>query len=877
MCLWWAYRWWYEPILPLESSFPSACRRTLTRLILSVSSHLSRKRPADIFLEFLTNASAIVIVFLSELSGALMDGGSPALSPVEAVELYLQENPESNLANMLDTEQQQKKLVTVANDLLHDFLDSRSYDCEAVRVFLREILAKVVLEMTVQSCSKPDWITDLILYLLEQGEPELMNAIDAGVGGATANGNQKAISETSLTGAFKDALMPSGYAMADGQNEQAESNRTKDPIEEAKRESKDLGTIPVDASERGQGQRASDLLKPRADTESLEPPVSPQRSRSLGDGHTWTAHDAGLLPSASSMSGAQPGSTFTSFDQIVPSHVPTALTSTIAPGNEAVSLRPTLQGARISILDDYGPDGNVLVRAKPTADYILQIEQASSQQPGWMITRKYVDFENLHEILRRISVISGLVNFTEQHSALPGWKGKRKSSLREELERYLSDALIYNRLAESEGMKRFLSKDQGLGSSSSSASGNLGFGFPSPATFETMGRGMIDALSNAPKGAAVGGKSLLGGVTGVLSGVGPKGQRKATSNKLASAESPHGIHQAESTSSSGGHDKYVPDSTTSSVMDSVRSHEIDSPNTSPHLSATKDNPLQIGHSQSKRPPDPRQRRTDENILADYDQDPSRSPTPRKSLSSDHEELHLPPPPSDIPDDYGSSIEPSRLSISSNDRSAVQSSTITFPTSAECTSQAATSSPLKVPDAGANASTVCSLSQTHTAITEDETQITVELVFAVINELYTLSSAWNIRRTLLSAARTYLLRPGNPNLEAIRSSVQNSVIDPYTSDSGVAALVEKGRENALPTDEERKAWPQPPSDEIKETRRMKARKILVERGMPQALMAIMGAAASSEALGRVFDCLQSDKVARGLVFHLLLQAIKAVMQ
>ena len=53
---------------------------------------------------------------------------------------------------------------------------------------------------------------------------------------------------------------------------------------------------------------------------------------------------------------------------------------------------------------------------------------------------------------------------------------------------------------------------------------------------------------------------------------------------------------------------------------------------------------------------------------------------------------------------------------------------------------------------------------------------VELLFAIVNELYTLSSAWNIRRTLLAAAKSFLLRPGNPSLISIQSMLQTSVIE-----------------------------------------------------------------------------------------------------
>lgn len=86
-----------------------------------------------------------------------------------------------------------------------------------------------------------------------------------------------------------------------------------------------------------------------------------------------------------------------------------------------------------------------------------------------------------------------------------------------------------------------------------------------------------------------------------------------------------------------------------------------------------------------------------------------------------------------------------------------------------------------------------------------------------------------------------------------------------------------RENALPTEEELKAWPKEMSVEDKEALRVKARALLVERGMPAALTSVMGAAASGEALGRVFDCLQVEGVGRGVVFGVMLQALRAIVQ
>jgi hypothetical protein len=154
-------------------------------------------------------------------------------------------------------------------------------------------------------------------------------------------------------------------------------------------------------------------------------------------------------------------------------------------------------------------------------------------------------------------------------------------------------------------------------------------------------------------------------------------------------------------------------------------------------------------------------------------------------------------------------------------------------------------------------------------------VAVELLFAVINELYTLSSAWNIRRTLLAAAKSFLLRPGNPSLLSIQSLIQSSVIDANTSDAGIATQLKKLRENTMPTDEERATWPDELSAEESEKLRARARRLLIESGVPAALMGVMGQSATSDALGRVFDCLQVEEVARGLMFGIVLQAMRTI--
>jgi hypothetical protein len=237
--------------------------------------------------------------------------------------------------------------------------------------------------------------------------------------------------------------------------------------------------------------------------------------------------------------------------------------------------------------------------------------------------------------------------------------------------------------------------------------------------------------------------------------------------------------------------------------------------------------------------------------------PLRSPS-EISLSN----LKLPPPPNEITDDYGSPTS-TRLSMDSHPRF---SNTFTSPTRTSLDQQGR---PLNINGSARRAAKYLP------PLSEQETRVAIELLFAVINELYTLSSAWNIRRTLLTAAKSFLLRPGNPSLISIQSLIQDSLLDAHTSDDGLATHIRKLRENSLPTEEERKAWPAELTAVEKEELREKARRLFIQSGVPTALMGIMGQSATNEALGRVFDCLQIEEVARGLFFGLILQAVRVV--
>ncbi|KAH6644397.1 PXA domain-containing protein [Boeremia exigua] len=902
-------KWWYSPILPAEDAFPNSCRQTLTAFMLSVSAHLSRKRPADNFVDFVTRSSSFMIILLQELSAAIMS--SPGDAPSEAVDIYLKKQRDSTLASILDTEYQTQQFSVAAEDILQNYLEHKTYNCMPARLFLHQILAKVILEMIVVSCSKPEFINGWIVYLLEDGEPELMNAIDAGVEGSSGQ----------LQNVKDNIEKTTGKIMSPERREhQRNVSRAQDAMDEAMHEAQRLSRMIAEEDAKrlkSMGESTSSLTDDQSasTTQGIVTPTSSQ-SEATAEGEA-----AGLgisaLPSQSSHQLAQasppPASpptaaeeskkAFTSFDQLLGNNPPTAL---LDDDERPVHTRVpplTLYNSTMSIFDDSMPGEKAVIRNKPNVEYLVQIEPSSHHHPGWMTARTYAEFETLHEVIRRIAAITGATGFIEAHAQLPGWKGHTKPSLRGELERYLNDAVKYKSLAESEGMKRFLEKE--LGTGKTPGSGFPGIGWAGQ-TFDTMGRGLgstFDALSKAPKEVAGGGKALFGGVTGVLGSVAPFGAKKnrdsVTSTTVTNAASASGSTASLSrTSTNTSEPLKTRHSRAESIVPELPTH-IRSESTL-SMASKRASMESLRNSNSPIIDQQPQREAQMERRPSYNPDGdgkrsgrssrygsragSRAPSPKRSMDltsalGGDQIMNLPPMPSEIEDDYNvalsrASLDPfharnaSRTSLTAstnNDPVPPVPSLPRRPSAISVTTSATTSpsKPVRKP-------------RTYNPISEPETTVLIELFFAVINELYTLSSAWTLRRTLLNAAKTFLLRPGNPQLASITALFQTT-LDSSTSDEGMARQLRKMRENALPTEEELKKWPQEASEEEKEKLRVKARRLLVERGMPSALTSVMGQAASGEALGKVFDCLQEPRVARGVMFGLVLQGLRAVTQ
>ncbi|EDU41368.1 PX domain-containing protein [Pyrenophora tritici-repentis] len=878
-------KWWYAPLLPTDHTFPDSCRQTFTAFILSISAHLSRKRPADNFLDFVTRSSSFMIILLQEIATAIQ--ASPGDAPTEAVDIYLKMKRDSTLANILDPDYQMKQFSVAAEDILQNYLDPKTYNCIPARTFLHQVVAKLVLEMIVVSCSKPEFINGLIVQLLEDGEPELLSAIDAGVEGGQIRNARKSVD-------FPEGS--EGANAAERREHKRVMSKAQEAMDDAMREAQLLSQMIAeeDAKRLKEEQKQSSSTLTLNDDQSestTQGIVTPSSSGSEAHGDTDMGNS---VLSRQSMSEAGPTSptraseeppkeeakkAFTSFDQLVLPQPPTALMDNPSPAEKPPPL--TLHNATMSIFDDSMPGEKGTIKSKPMAEYLIQIEPKSSHHPGWMTARKYTEFETLHEVIRRIAAITGSAAFSEAHATLPSWKGHTKASLRGELERYLNDAVQYQPLAESEGMKRFLDKE--LGSGKTPNSGFPGIGWAGQ-TFDTVGKGMLGALSKAPKEVAGGGKALFGGVSSAIgSVVAPLGGRKQRDSITSVTNTSSPPLSRTTTRQSRA------ESTVSELPTHIRSPSTVSLVTNLASKRTSIESLRDPHSpvidQQPGREAPMERRPSYNPDGDGKRSSvssrygsrsnSRAPGTREKIEElspmmgGDQILNLPPMPSEISDDYGA---PRSVPDTIQAQKPSRTSTDSVPSLPRRTSATSiTSSPIKSPPK--NRMSIV----THTPLSEPETTVLIELIFAVINELYTLSSAWTLRRTLLNAAKTYLLRPGNPQLSSITSLMQTTVLDDNTSDAGLAYHIRKIRASGLPTEEELKSWPKEMPEDEKEKLRVKARKLLIERGMPQALTSVMGQAASGEALGKVFDCLQDTRVARGVVFGLVLQGLRAITQ
>ena len=867
-------RHWYTPLLPGENNFPDSCQAVLTGTLLRVYSHVSQKRTPDTLMTCLVSTSNILIVFFRELSTAL-DSPNLQSAPGTSIACYVEDYPSSALAQLLDQDLQKRKYRLAAEDILQSFLERRLMECHPARTFLHEVLAGIILPMTVDKFSEADWINSWIIFLLDE-EVNETNPI------------------AQLGESFQNELETSHLQDREGcegnTKKEARLSKAEAAMQQAIKEAEEL-TKMIEEDERrkksGETRRSdhmsrSSMSLPSDGGDAILGIETPARSRA-----STTSTSPGRSDAVKKA--------FTNFDQIV--------TPSLPPPSDP---KESLHNAFITIMDlstspnQSSPTPDRPLRSKPLSEYLIQIEpHASYSIPGWIVTRKYTDIESLHEILVKLSVISGFGQFLLNHSDIPNWKGVTRDQLRKSLEIYLNDALRQKALAQSEGMKRFLEKGDSWTANSpvSNTLSNLTKGWPNPKLFKNVGGNVLGALTKGPQGA---GKAFL---EGVANGVGVMRRSQTPYAKLTQPEEgegegrrklPIGVYNPPKTVGEKGsvaivhesgvvHEDRVKEAGTNGISrprsDSLLDYldgeaEIDrtpgSRNEETEFSVPppmdmQDDFLDSSPTSIKRPPLPPRPVTTAAIpTGEVDAPEDVNPTHNQEEGKATGDISLSRPPEEM---------------SLNEATA---STSSLPLAAEFTQHSAPNPPLS-------------------SLSEQETQLIVEIAFAILSELFTLSSAWTLRRSLLNVAKNIMLRPGNNSLDATRLLIQEKIFEQATTDEAISQHILGLRETLFPTNDEieasekmikesRKARAKQKGlsvgggpeasenvEEEKEERREKARRLLLERGMPKALEGVMGQAACRECLGKVFDCLQVKHVARGVMCGLLLEVVRAVCQ
>lgn len=858
--------------MPSDNSFPAACRQTLDGFILSVASHLRKRRPADIFLDFTTSTASIFIIFLDDVSSALSfsSGASSDLAVVN----YMKSHPDSGISNMSDPEHQAQKLQLVADDILSTYLDPVEYQCPPARLFLRHMLAEVILGMTLDRCAKAEYLNDWIVYLLDENEGLAKDSAAACPAGSTHE-------EPSIKSKTESAQPSESSDGNDRNNERKRAvSAAEEAMDEAMKEAQRLTKLMLEEDARRLQQNNEDTPRVPAATNNTD-------ASSIAAEHS--RNGTSLYGSSNEINNAETGSNEHQ-DDALPVRTSVEEVQEIGLGTDErpdLPVRPavtlSLHGAEIAIFDDGVTVGKGLLKTKPQGEYLLQISPSSSSYSGWVITRTYADFETLHEVLRRISTVSG-TSLNSTPSSLPSWKALAKDRLTGELERYLGAALQSEQLAESEGMKRFLDKERGLGVEIKPTAWT---------TPGSVGKGMLDVLTRAPKDVAGGGKALLGGVTGALSTVNPlatkrpTGANRTTASYTAEPKEPNGRASLDSMTSWSENEIFG------------KTLDVESPKSSPEprRSSSSTRPLTQTSRLSSRLALSTQVQ-DEALATSSPKNPHKQLPPSRASASAAGARLPPQASSSIADDYLTSASRTQSYEQMSSISADGTSFFDVPTPSTSNTPLRSASPSRSqpsrpatppPPPSIDAYAIDTQQPapredpTHAAhrprhpLTSREAQAATDVLFAATTQLFALSSAWAFRRTLLAAAKAFLLRPGNPQLETLRALMQGSAVDALASADGIATALHRVRAAALPTEPEREAWPPERTDEEREQLRRKARRLLCERGMPAALTGVMGQAASAEALGKLFDCLQVEKVARGLVFAVLLQALRVLVQ
>lgn len=750
--------WWFSP-LSQDTEFPSACRRSLEFMAASFASHVQSKTPAEMVMLAIMSASSTLIVFFRELCSASLETESAT-----GVAEYIRNNPESALAQMVDEKPQQEKLRYLATRLLATFSKSKDLECEAGRLFAREMLAMQVLNLTAASCSTASYINWYIVETFKQTQEQRGVLAKDSRAKEAEEAMARAVAEAAEmtrmlqlerdgNGFLDDAKVPS---IAPPENKDSMPRTTFQSLLQ------DPEILPRVTTETGE-------LQPRA------LPRAPDPSEAIEE----------------TMRVSSPQSSLTSINESEqPSESPSRSSL-----QEDESQQETLLGAKITLMD-LSADASTgkPIRQRSTLSYMITIEPTSSRVPGWVAIKQFYDFETLHDVLRRLANVGGIRSFPTE---LPEWKGKLHPLLANELEDYLKTALSTKQLADSETMKRFFGKeitDQSLGKKKAWQ------------PLKGVGEGVRDAMLSSANWATTGinKKKSTVPVTKEKSRT-ETALKGATKHELLPLEEDTGYHSPLS--------KLVTSTATAAETDLQRSS----------TSSSLNGYMFIGDGESTR-------------------------------SASTTSLKFPDRPRSPPS--AEDVEPDTPHTLRN---------ASFETQPTISKPASSPSP-PLPERPSKGSAAKQMSS---ELSPNDAQQILDIGFSILSEFYALSPrTWMIRKSLLNLLKSLLISNGRTYIETIRSMIQEDLIKKcLTSDEWLASQVKAITESM---------WPSKPVPAIDdEAYRIQAKELFLTKMLPETMRGLMGGAATTQALEIVFEALQDQRIAKGIMVALMCDVIRAL--
>jgi len=719
------------------------------------------------------SASSTLIVFFRELRAATVETESAS-----GVATYIRNNPDSALAQMVDERFQREKLRHLASRLLAAFAKSTDFECEAGRLFAREMLTLQVFDLTATMCSSASYINWYIVETFKDVQEQ---------GGLLGTDSRAKDAEAAMARAVAEAAEMTRLL----ELEKAGANASTEELSPPLPARPPLPEVEPAVPKTTFASLLSDPeILPQPNRNS--PPVTSDRRDILGPWSVNSSTDALPMPTSQPLESPE-------------------LVSSL---QHDESQESTLQHAKITLLDLSTDAGSGKpIKQRSTLSYMITIEPPGGRVPGWMAIKQFADFDTLHDVLRRLAAVGGIRTFPPE---LPEWKGRQHQRLADDLEDYLKMALSVKQLADSEAMKRFFGKEiteQSLGRKNKAWQPLKGVSAP------------LKGVSGGMRDAAEGSQKLLAAAWATTAGMSKKRSSTPVKEKSDRPETPVkdireevAVHEEDSAE----HSPPFGDSTSmsrSGTQDTSSENEPDRNSTSSSLNGYKF----IGDDESNK--------SASSTSLETQSVPYRTPEPEPEQLS---QVAMPPTSESIP-----------LSPPSSSKSP---------------------SPPPPPQ---ERPTKPAVKQATPELSANDAQQILDIGFSILSEFYALSPrTWAIRKSLLNLLKSLLISNGRTYIETIRTMLQEDLINKcLASDDWLSSQVKAVTEAMFPS------VPPTPIDDA--AYKVQAKELFMTKLLPETMRGLMGGAATSQALEVVFEALQDQRVAKGIMVALMCDTIRSL--